>query len=173
MLEFNARMLIEAPKLFVRLFDQLMLGCFITQGELSRRATILRDRLVEAGAIERCDVLFGSMTQPVINNILKGTQRPNRGQLMLFLAAIEDWCNDDIKMPKRIKKLGVSRPYYPYELEKDFYHLALFGSNDEICEACAKWRDSNLLEHLELQRRKQEEKNTDELSIPQTEKSPC
>jgi hypothetical protein len=160
----------DAPKVFSRMFNQLMLGCFISQSELARKATATRQSLIDDNVIARGDKLIGSQAQQTIDNVTDGDQRPTHGQLRIWLDAIADWCEDSPAMLAKIAKIGVSKPRYPREIERDLYRLALFGTFDEIKKAYEKWKDLSLLEYLEEMRHYQYEQakfpaypNTDEI----------
>jgi hypothetical protein len=160
----------DAPKVFSRLFNQLMLGCFISQSELSRKATAVRKSLIDDGVVARGDSLIGSQAQQTIDNVTDGDQRPTHGQLRIWLDAIEDWCNDSAAMLAKIAKIGVPKPRYPREIETDLYRLALFGTFDEIKDAYEKWKDVSLLEYLEMTRYMKNIGNN--ISLPDTDELP-
>jgi hypothetical protein len=161
----------QAPKVFSRMFNQLMLGCYISQGELSRKATAIHNQMKADGSLEKGDSL-GSMAQPTISNVLDGQQRPNHGQLMLWLDVIAEWCDDSPDMLEKIAKIeGAQKPRYPEEIEDDLYRLALYGTIDEIEEMYDKWKDVSLLEYLEMTRDTHYEQ--EELSVyPNTDEIP-
>lgn len=156
----SSDLLHRAPKVFSAMFEHLLLGCFISQGELSRKATALRETLIKNGNIARGDSLIGSQAQQTISNVLDGQQRPTQGQLLLWLHVIRDWCNDSPDMLAKIERINVPKPRYPAEVEQDFYRLALFGSIDEIREAYEYWKDASLLVYLEETRTIQCQKST-------------
>ena len=155
----------QAPKVFSRMFEQLMLGCFISQGELSRKAIAIHNALKRDGTLKKGNSL-GSMAQPTISYVIDGTQRPGQGQLLLWLEVIRQWCNDSPEMLAKIAKIGVPKPRYPREVEQDLYRLALYGTIDEIYEAYEYWKDYSLLEYLEETRHMRVE----QLEFPDTDK---
>lgn len=172
MLAQQSAILHDAPKVFSRMFNQLMLGCFISQSELSRKATAVRKSLIDDGVVARGDSLIGSQAQQTIDNVTDGDQRPTHGQLRIWLDAIDDWCDDSDGMLAKIAKIGVPKPRYPREIETDLYRLALYGVIDEIKAAYEKWKDVSLLEYLEMTRYYQYEQQAEFPVYPSTDEIP-
>lgn len=158
----------EAPKVFSRMFNQLMLGCFISHRELARKGAAFKQELVDAGKIKKSDSIIGAQYPQTVDSVADSDQRPTHGQLRFWLDAIADWCNDDPGMLAKIAKIGppAQKPRYPHEVEQDLYRLALYGTIDEIEDAYERWKDFSLLEYLEETRHMQ----ADLLDFPNTDK---
>jgi hypothetical protein len=146
----KARLLHDAPKVFSRVFAQLLLWCSLSQKDLAVRATAIRDSMVAKGEISKRDSVIGSQAQPTISNVMDGQQRPTHGQLLLWLEVVRDWCNDNPDMLAKIARLGVHKPDYPSAIEDDLYRLALFGTISEISGAYEYWKDLHLFDYFEL-----------------------
>lgn len=153
----------HAPGVFGRLFDELLLGCYISQGELSRRATEIRNAMKADGSLAQGETL-GSMARPTISYVIDGHHRPGQGQLLIWLEALKEWCDDSPDMLAKVARLGVLKPRYPFDivtdheagreidLEKDLYRLALMGTIDEIYDAYEYWKDYSLFDFLKDER---------------------
>ena len=139
----SAYLIKHAPPVFSRMFKQLLLACFISKEELSRRSVALRDTLQDGGSL-------GSMARPTIVYVINNQQRVSQIQLLVWFGALKQWCDDDPVMLATIDKIDppVRKPRFPDEIEGDFYRLALFGSPDEIDKAYERWKDYSLFDYL-------------------------
>jgi hypothetical protein len=136
----------NAPRVFARLLEQLMLASLITQSQLARRATAYRQQLIDQKIIETGDTQIGAMSQTAISNVIQGVvARPTDGQLWIWLEILQDWYQS-AEMRKRIEENDLDMPAFPDELKRDLEILALRGSIDEIDDAYERCKDLDLLE---------------------------
>lgn len=134
----------NAPKLFSRLLEQLMLASILSQGQLSREATAFRQGLIDQGLMELGDPLIGSMHRTTINNII-AERLPTYGQVWIWLRMIKNWYANP-QMKEDLKKYNLPEPEIDDEIWKDMQRLALHGTLEEIDEAYKRRENLDLLE---------------------------
>lgn len=136
----------NAPRLFARLFEQLMLASLLTQSQLSKMAIAFRkERLYETGLVEHGDSQIGAMSQTGISNVISGVvPKPTDGQLWIWLEILQDWYNSE-EMKQRIEDNDLDMLEFPEQLKRDLELLALRGSIEEIDAAYERCKDLDLL----------------------------
>jgi hypothetical protein len=136
----------NAPRVFARLLEQLMLASLITQSQLAKRATAYRQQLIDQKIIEAGDTQIGAMSQTAISNVIQGVVvRPTDGQLWIWLEILQDWYQS-AEMKTRIKENDLEMPVFSEQLHRDLELLALRGSIYEIEDAYERCKELNLLE---------------------------
>lgn len=108
----------------------------ITQDYLEEAGKAYRDYLIERGYL-RPGYVVGALDQGAISRVINGDLWPSYDQVAIWLHVIEETLKSG-----RYKQVRKERGLVVYELgedlKTDLYHLAGFGSPDEIVEAYNK-----------------------------------
>jgi hypothetical protein len=126
----------RAHRLFGLILRLLCQRANVTQDFLEEEGKAYRDYLLLKGYI-RPGYALGSLEQDAISRVLSGDRWPSYDQVHIWLHVIEETLNSE-KYKKVRREHGLTIYELEDDLKTDLYHLAGFGSPDEIIAAFEK-----------------------------------